>query len=89
MTTITYCSCCGSFIRPFGTCPKKHDAPAVTGPMADAIAQQGVYLAAQKAAPPAPAPTPVAPIAAPASRPARAPWQRRCTCGHCMACIGE
>ena len=67
-------------------------APITTGTMSDAIAQQGVFIAAEAAKPIIKAePNPYArrPVAAAPVRNARPMWQRRCTCGHCMTCIGE
>jgi hypothetical protein len=60
--------------------------------MTEAIAQQGVFIAAETAKPVVKAePSPYARrhVAAAPARDARPMWQRRCTCGHCMACIGE
>jgi hypothetical protein len=86
--TIIYCPCCGSMLRPGASCRKGCAVEPVTGTMADAVAAQGAYLAAQAAKAPAkPAPATVAPKAP--ARPFRPMWQRRCTCGQCMACIGE
>lgn len=86
--TIIYCPCCGSMLRPATSCRKGCTDAPVSGTMDAAVAQQGIYLAAQEAKAPKRAATP-APVATTTARYGRPMWQRRCTCGHCMRCIGE
>ena len=90
MKTCLFCTNCGSMLRPGAACWKKCSAPIATGDIGDAIEQQGVYLKAQEAARPA-KPAAVVTAPAPMSKPRdpRPYWQRKCTCGHCMSCIGE
>lgn len=87
MYTVTYCPCCGSMLRPGAACSKKCGVEPVSGTMSDAIAQQGVYLAQQAARAPAKTTAPAKPVVS--GRVVKPYWQRPCTCGHCMACIGE
>ena len=89
MTTVTYCPCCGSMLRPGAPCRKGCTAEPVRGDMDAAITLQSAWLATQAAKAPAKvAPAIVAP-AAPARRDSRPMWRRACTCGQCMSCIGE
>jgi hypothetical protein len=94
MTTMTvrFCTCCGSLLKPSADCWKKCGAPITTGPMGDAIAQQGLFIAAEAAKPVVktePSPYARRPVTTAPVRSARPMWHRRCTCGHCMTCIGE
>ena len=55
MSTVTFCTACGSFVRACADCRKGCGAPIITGPMDDAIAiQSAVRRAAQPVATPAP-----------------------------------
>jgi len=44
--TVRFCTCCGSMLKPSADCWKKCGAPITTGTMTEAIAQQGVFIAA-------------------------------------------
>lgn len=97
--TMSFCPSCGIAHKLFAVC-KTCGAEAIRGTMDEMLALQ----AARAAASPAPV-APVASDylaqaraaasearradLAKTARTARAPWQRRCTCGHCMSCIGE
>ena len=47
--TVRFCTCCGSMLKPSADCWKKCGAPITTGTMSEAIAQQGVFIAAEAA----------------------------------------
>lgn len=88
---VTYCPTCGSMSRPGTPCRKGCGVALVSGPMDEAIRLQGEWVKAQ----PAPVPAPPSPYnraaraTKPTARQSLLPWQRPCTCGHCMTCIGE
>lgn len=89
---VRYCTCCGSMLRPAVPCRKGCTAPIVSGDMGLAIALQGAYEKAQQskvAQQVKPVAVALAPTTAAKPRDPRPYWRRACTCGHCMACIGE
>ena len=104
MTTaivISYCPTCGQPHKYLATC-KDCGAAAVRGTMEEMYTVQGAHKAAAPVAPPVAESFDVAAyrahvreearreLAAMSSRRSSAPWQRRrCSCGHCMSCIGE
>lgn len=90
MTTCLFCTNCGSMLRPLTACRKGCTAPIISGSIEEAIDQQSAHRKAQESARPA-KPVASVPVAAPVSKPRdpRPYWQRKCTCGHCMSCIGE
>jgi len=99
---MSYCPTCGQPHRYLATC-KTCGATAVRGTMDEMYAIQGAHKAAAPA-PVAASVAESFDLAAyrahareearrelAAKSPRRSPatWQRRCTCGHCMSCIGE
>lgn len=99
-TTISFCPACGAPHKLFAVC-KRCGVEAIRGTMDEMAARQSAYAAPAPAAAPSDVPSDYltqvraamsearrASLAATA-RVTRAPWQRRCTCGHCMTCIGE
>ncbi len=101
--TISFCPTCGVGHKYLATC-KRCGATAIRGTMEEMAARQSAFTASQPVtvAPVAPVVASDylaqyraaeaekrAAERAKSGRIVRAPWQRKCTCGHCMTCIGE